>query len=176
MISDGSTGRCGSDCMSEALVVSLALVGIALIAACGRRGLPDIVPVAGRVTFAGGECPAAGCVFFLPAGGQPDVSATTRSGWARFERDGRYRATTLVQHDGLLPGTYDVRVACSADGGGPTGHDEGTSHVLDGLMLPQFVVPPGTRGPLAHDIDIVVPTRGTSGDPNAGVRSHAPTP
>lgn len=123
---------------------------------CSRRGRPSTVPVGGRVTFAGGECPAVGCVFFLPADDQPSAAARPRSGWARFERDGRYRATTLVDGDGLLPGVYEVRIDCHAATETRGGHhdESGTSLVPAELSLPRLTVPGGGRGPVRHDIDV----------------------
>lgn len=172
---DRSSGRCGGGITAfirGKILVAIAIIGCVVVAGCGRRGLSGMVPVEGRVTFAGGECPAAGCVYFLPAGDQPDAATRPRSGWARFERDGRYRATTLIPDDGLLPGVYDVRVDCRA----PiekAAHDQGTSHVPEKLTLPPLIVPAADRGPIRHDIDIVARVGAVSRASSAGVRSHA---
>lgn len=162
-------------CTRGTAVVAFVILGWASVAGCGRRGLPDIVPVVGHVAFAGGACPAAGCVYFLPAGGQPDAAARPRAGWARFERDGRYSATTLVHDDGLLPGLYDVRVDCRAPAQ-RSGHDAGSSHVSETLTLPRLIVPSGSRAAIEHDIDVVVRAGVASGTPSAGGQSHADAP
>lgn len=122
---------------------------------CGRRGLPGTVPVEGTVTFGGGACPAVGYVYFLPVDVQGAAAAMQpRTGWARFEKDGRYRATTLVTYDGLLPGSYTVRVDCHATGAGSNRHEAGASHVPAATSLPPLVVPKGSRRPIRYDIDI----------------------
>lgn len=143
--------------------VAGTLVACVIAGGCGRRGLPGIVPVEGTVTFGGGACPAVGYVYFLPVDAQDAAAAMQpRTGWARFEKDGRYRATTLVTYDGLLPGTYTVRVECHA-AGDESGHDLGPSRIPAGAALPQLVVPQGNRQPIRHDIDIVTGQGGPSG-------------
>ena len=157
------------------VVVVLVVLGCAVVAGCSRRGLPGMVAVEGDVTFAGGACPAVGCVFFLPADGQPDAAARPRAGWARFERDGRYRVTTHVQGDGLLPGLYAVRVECRAPAERP-GHDAGANHVPETVTLPPLIVPAGARAAIEHDIDIVARAGVASRESHGGGRSHAVAP
>jgi hypothetical protein len=154
-------------------MVAVACLGGATLAwgaGCTRRGLPGTVPVEGRVTFDGGTCPAVGSIVFLPAADQPTTSPTPRAGWARFERDGRYRATTLVHGDGLLPGVYEVRVDCRATSEAPAGHHEmgGTSIVPASMSLPRLTIPQGGRGPLRHDIDVGGPAAAAADAPGAG--------
>lgn len=150
------------------VLTAVALLAGAVVG-CSRRGLPGTVPVDGTVTFDGGGCPGVGCVYFLPSVGDSTAGTQLRPGWARFERDGRYRVTTLVTNDGLLPGTYTVRVECHAvNTGGRRGHEEGASLVPEGLVLPQIVVPSAGRGPMRHDIDVVARPGGASGYSSAG--------
>lgn len=161
-----------------ALVRAATLVAIGFLggAGCGRQGLPGTVPVEGIVTFGGSACPAAGCVYFLPTAGQDAAVVKPRAGWARFEEDGHYRVTTLVTNDGLLPGTYEVRVECRGGGGGLTGHDEGVSHVPAGITLPRLVVPAGDRGPIRYDIDIGARKDETAVNSGDGGESRAKAP
>jgi len=126
--------------------------GLALVGGCGPRGLPDTVAVQGRVTFAGGDCPHPGYVFFVPEPNQAGSAAAPRAASGRFERDGRFSVTTLRPEDGLVPGTYAVRVVCEL----PAEDDDsrGRSFVRPGFVAPALTVPPRATGPLTHDIDV----------------------
>ena len=131
-----------------------AVVGgsLALVGGCGPRGLPDTVAVQGRVTFAGGECPHPGYVFFVPEPDQAGGATAPRAGSGRFERQGNFTVTTLRPDDGLLPGAYAVRVVCEL----PAEDDDsrGRSFVPSGFSAPGLTVPPGAAGPLTHDVDV----------------------
>jgi hypothetical protein len=129
------------------LPVALCLAALG----CGRSGLPPTVPVKGRVTFAGGECPHEGHVFFVPASDTPGGGQSPRAGMGPFGRDGGYTVTTLVPRDGLVPGSYTVRLVCElpADDDSSRGH----SFVPVGFVLPALTVSAAT-GPLTHDIDV----------------------
>ena len=113
-------------------------LGAALAGALGGCGndLPETIPVAGRVTFAGQECPAAGTVTFLPieaADGYP-----LRPGTGEFDADGHYRATTYRAGDGLVPGTYRLRVLCWKER--PVEGNAGVNYVPTGFEPPQVEV------------------------------------
>jgi hypothetical protein len=87
-----------------AIVILTACVG------CNDKNLPTTVPVAGTVSFDGGECPAQGMVRFVPlevADGHP-----RRPGRAKFDRDGRFEVSSFPDRAGLVPGKYRVLLEC----------------------------------------------------------------
>jgi hypothetical protein len=90
------------------LAVAL-LLGIALATSgCGPK-VPDRVPVEGRITFKGGNMPAAGTLNFTcfePAKGFP-----AKPGVGEFGVDGKYVAKT-GEYPGLMPGTYRITISC----------------------------------------------------------------
>src|SRR6056297_2940471 len=79
-----------------------------LLGGCGNSNRPTTVPVRGMITV-DGETPAyPGALFFAPlevAEGYPK-----RGGRALFDTDGAFAATSFNEGDGLVPGTYRVRV------------------------------------------------------------------
>jgi hypothetical protein len=67
-------------------------IGFSALTGCGS-GLPQTVPVSGRVTFDGQPPPGPGTIYFLPqeaAAGFPSRPAT-----GDFDSTGAYRAKTL---------------------------------------------------------------------------------
>lgn len=90
------------------LLVALAFGGWS-VAGCGS-GMPQTVPVSGRVTFDGQAPPGPGAVYFLPqeaAEGFPIRPAT-----GDFDKDGYYKVKTFDPGDGLMPGKYTMHVEC----------------------------------------------------------------
>jgi hypothetical protein len=130
---------------------------------CDSKGLR---PVEGRVTFGGASPPGPGYLSFVPR----EMSLNQRQdrtgslpGTALFMRDGRFKATTFTAGDGLRPGTYEVRIECSATPAAPldtaplagTLHDvEGADLVPQGFVPPDLVVPPSGRRPVRYDLDV----------------------
>jgi hypothetical protein len=88
-------------------LVALGFLGCT--AGCGGNGLP-MVPVKGKVTFAGGPPPAAGTVTFTPVSGKEGLPR--RPGRAQFDEQGAFRVTSFKENDGLLPGSYTMRISC----------------------------------------------------------------
>jgi hypothetical protein len=87
----------------------LAVLCLAMAVGCGSHG-PTTVPVHGKVTFGGGPLPKAGKIFFLPA--KPVAGLPNHPGEAAFDTDGRFVVGTFTKTDGLVPGSYEVRVEC----------------------------------------------------------------
>ena len=73
-----------------------------------RRNDVELVLVEGTITLGGGEWPRPGMLAFTPV--QRGTGVPLRPGWANFGKDGRFRATTFKEGDGLVPGTYRVAV------------------------------------------------------------------
>ena len=76
---------------------------------CGGNA-PATVPVYGRALLDGHEWPKPGLLTFLPTESAPGFPK--RPGAANFGVDGRFRAGSYSENDGLVPGTYEVRIAC----------------------------------------------------------------
>ncbi len=81
------------------LMIAFSLLG------CGGGG-PDVVPVTGRVTLAGGGWGRPGMIFFAPV--EPAAGYPRLPGMADVDKEGNFRATTQPNRDGLVPGTYRV--------------------------------------------------------------------
>jgi hypothetical protein len=96
----------------HSLQLSSAMAGVTVIVTalggCGRRAVTP-VPVKGRVTLNGTDWPRPGRLYFTS---QPGGDRPTRPGFASFEADGSFAATTIHPGDGLLPGRYRVHVEC----------------------------------------------------------------
>jgi hypothetical protein len=124
------------------LVVALALTG------CGPDR-PDMVPVSGTVTVGGAPPPTEGAIYFAPitvAEGLP-----RRPGRAEFDKSGKYQATSFESGDGLVPGTYRVRVECWKIA--PTMEKPGESYLTPDAVLPDLTVA-ADAGSISHDIDV----------------------
>jgi hypothetical protein len=76
---------------------------------CSGTGLP-IVPVNGKVTFAGGPPPKPGTITFTPITVEPGMP--NRPGNAAFDEQGTFQVTSFKENDGLVPGTYHANIAC----------------------------------------------------------------
>ena len=98
----------------------LALATVCLLAVgCGGSGGMPTTKVDGRVTFNGGPPPAPGMVTFSLVPGSGREGLPYRPGSSPFRTDGVFTVTSFEEGDGLLPGTYKVRVTCLS--GSPSG-------------------------------------------------------
>jgi hypothetical protein len=124
-------------------IIACILLGI-LLSGCGRGALPELVPVSGRVKFAGGPPPAAGVVYFLSleaAAGLPQ-----RPGMGAFGIDGSFTAVSFNGAKGLVPGRYRVRIECLARPPAPMpGEYEKASYVPADYQPPELVIERGGR-------------------------------
>lgn len=91
-------------------LLATVLLALTLLSGCGPSR-PLLVPVSGKVTFAGGAWPKKGTIYFTvkkKADGYPE-----RPGHADFGPDGTYSVTSYdTPGDGLHPGSYAVRIEC----------------------------------------------------------------
>jgi hypothetical protein len=143
---------------SPATLLAAALLAAGL-AGCGES--KGLVPVEGRVTFGGGDPPGAGYLFFVPREMSTNRMQDTEGslpGTAIFKPDGNFRATTFTDGDGLRPGSYEVRVECSAS---PIQPLDAKSHDLPATELvpaafqpPDLVVPASGPRPVRYDLDV----------------------
>jgi hypothetical protein len=125
----------------------LFLLGLLVIAGCGRRDV-ETVPVEGKITFGGEACPAAGAIYFVPTSVPAGLPRRPASG--AFDKDGRFRATSFQPGDGLVPGTYTVRIECWRQA--PTEIARGVSYVPAGYSPPDVTVERGTPLSLTFDV------------------------
>ena len=140
-----------SRCRRPAAALMLMIL-LAVAAGCDSRGL---VPVEGRITFAGQQPPASGYVFFVPveAPAKGDGQGP-RSGTALFMPDGAFTVTTFKDGDGLRPGTYEARVQCARPKPAGMAEGDGGSAVPAGFKPPEVTVPASGSRPFRVEIDV----------------------
>jgi hypothetical protein len=123
-----------------------AAVCVAVGAGCQKSPL-ELVPVQGRILYGGGQWPAGGTILFLPE--EPMSGHTYHPGTANFGTDGRFSAGTFRAGDGLVPGTYVVRVECwkvpPTMGGPPPESYLPPAYLRGEKSLPNLVVPADSR-------------------------------
>lgn len=141
--------RCG--CVAVILLACL-------VTGCSRGG-PRPVPVVGRVTFEGASPPARCELYFVPsAADDASKGMPQRAGRAITDADGTFRASSLREGDGLLPGRYEVRLVCwrtppnSNHQGGPD--TAGVSFVPVGFVPPALVIEQGDRRTVRYELDV----------------------
>jgi hypothetical protein len=108
--------------------------------------------VSGRVTFNGGPPPAVGHITYALVPGTGAEGLPYRPGNAPFGADGQFVVTSFAEGDGLLPGSYTVRITCLS--GPPSlGPLEGLSYVpLD--WAPEKLVITGDEESVAVEYDV----------------------
>jgi hypothetical protein len=90
------------------LCVPTLVVCLLGVAGCGNYDRPKTVPVAGVVTFDGQSPQHPGGLFFAPL--SVEEGYPKRGGRALFKTDGEFAVTSFEDGDGLIPGTYKVRI------------------------------------------------------------------
>jgi hypothetical protein len=80
-----------------------------LCGGCGPKR-PKTVRVEGKVKWSKGAWPTAGMIIFVPI--EPAPGYPRHPGQSIFGADGKFRATTYTEGDGLMPGKYKVGVVC----------------------------------------------------------------
>ena len=123
--------------------IALALFScfFTVISGCWSSGV-ETVPVQGRITFNDGPCPAAGGVYFTPISKSDDFPARPASGL--FKTDGNFVVSSFKPGDGLVPGTYRVRIVCWQKQPDPV-VGGGISYVPASYKPPELVIKSGTR-------------------------------
>ena len=82
---------------------------VLLFTGCGDKG-PGLIPVKGKVTYAGGAWPKPGNVNFNPT--EPAAGFPRLNGTASFGTDGAFTVKSTGDKLGLVPGKYKVVVEC----------------------------------------------------------------
>jgi hypothetical protein len=123
--------------MSRLAPIIAVLLAVSTLG-CDKKGVTT-VPVTGKVTFAGGPPPAKGSIIFRPVS-TPD-GLPKRPGTAEFDESGLFQTTSFKKNDGLIPGTYAVRIDCWM--GHPSGDDPGSQERLN--HVPKNYEPPEVK-------------------------------
>ena len=142
-----SLQRRNHNCLSG-LALSLAIMLSAL--GCGGPDRPPTVKVSGNVTFDGAAPPTNGTIYFNPiavASGMPG-----RPGSGEFDAEGNYQVTSFEDGDGLVPGTYSVKVECWKKSSGYTNESE-ESYVPSGFEPPQLTVE-ADQDSVVHNVNV----------------------
>jgi len=126
--------------------------GFLFLAGCGPDR-PDMIPVHGKVTLAGGEWPKPGTLSFEPV--EPAPGFDRRPGAGHFDTDGTFTAKT-GRYEGLIPGRYRIAVFCWKKE--PSHDADGEHYVPDRFANPSrselvLEVPPDADGPIEWNYD-----------------------
>jgi hypothetical protein len=142
--------------MNHAARTGIVMLAAALAAGgCGRAA--GLVPVRGKVTFAGKPPPAAVAITFVPHAMQEsgrDDGKSSRLGVATVAADGSFQAGTFRLNDGLRPGTYDVQISCDQAPSSTDDHGPATSHVPRSFVAPVLVVPADEGASVRYSVDV----------------------
>jgi hypothetical protein len=95
--------------MKRLIAFSTVVACLGLAVGCNDSGLP-LVPVYGKVTFAGGPPPKPGSITFSPV--SVDEGLPSRPGTAGFGTSGEFQVTSFQKNDGLVPGVYEAKIDC----------------------------------------------------------------
>ena len=122
---------------------------------CGPGG-PETIPIRGTVKLENGSVPTHCTVYFQPtevADGDPLRPAT-----ANVDEEGAFEVTSFREGDGLVPGTYQVKIVYFTlrPGGNPEieSHYQEYTRVMDNLTVES-----GKRQ--AEKLDYRLPVRGS---------------
>lgn len=140
---------------TKRLLVCLPALALCLSSpGCGGSGVKTI-NVAGKVTFDGGPCPASGYVYFSPL--SVSEGLPRRPVCAPFDTDGNFTLTSFRPGDGIVPGTYRVRLECWKIR--PTDSVPGVSYIPADFTPPDVTIAPDASGTVAVAIDVPVSGR-----------------
>ena len=117
----------------------------ALLCGCSRS---PVVPVTGEVTFANRDVPEVCRLTFVPK----NTTGAIRASGGELQDDGSYKLAPFKGVEGLLPGTYAVRVSYFdlKKNGNPDREADWKEYTFEGDEL---VVEEGSRG-ITHDIEV----------------------
>ena len=116
---------------------------------CRNSDRPKTITVIGNVTFDGNAPEFAGGVFFAPI--EAEEGYPRRGGRALFETDGSFAATSFDDGDGLVPGTYRVRVESWKEP--PSMGKPGVSYVPKGFEAADLVVSSSEKA-IEYNLDL----------------------
>lgn len=129
---------------------AMAMLCLMLLVGCSKSSRPTTIPVSGVVTFDGEEPEYMGALYFAPL--EIPEGYPKRGGRAIFDTDGKFAATSFDDGDGLVPGTYKVRIECWKKAPG-MGGGAGVSALPRKFESPDIVVPEDERS-VTYDLDV----------------------
>lgn len=127
---------------------------VTLLSGCWDSNELGLVPVSGTVTFDGGPAPTEGRVSFSPKEAAP--GKPMRTGRGVFSTDGLFTVTSFQPGDGLIPGTYEVKVTCLSGQITESMNQaqiEKLSHVPRGFQPPPLVIEVGSDA-VKYDLNV----------------------
>ena len=134
---------------SVRLALVTCLSALISIAGCCGPSRPTTIPVRGTITFGGNPPPAEGAIYFAPI--RVAEGFDKRPGRARFDTSGKFDATSFADGDGLVPGTYRVRIECWKSP--PTMGAPGNSYVPPDFTPPDLDLMTAS-GRQTYDVDV----------------------
>ena len=128
---------------------SFVLCTFSLVFLLGCGSEVKTVPVSGVITFDGNPPPKAGAIYFAPE--SVEEGMPNRPAFAPFDDQGRFEAQSFREGDGLVPGVYNIHIACWEVE--PSMNGPGVSLVPEGFVAENLVVP-GDERRVEHNIDV----------------------
>ena len=128
--------------------LSLSLLVVAAVCLGCERS--PVVPVSGTVSFAERDIPEVCRLAFVPT--NTAEGQAIRPNGATMEPDGKYRPTEYKGVEGLLPGTYSIRLSYFdlKKNGNPDREGDWKEHTYDAGEL---VIEEGSRA-VEHNIEV----------------------
>ena len=117
---------------------------------CGDNGLA-LVPVSGKVMFAGNAPPRDGTITFTPL--SVPEGLPRRPGSAHFDKEGDFQVTSFKENDGLIPGTYYASITCWM--GAPSSSDPSSFERLN-YVPKDFQAPPVVVKKTDDEVTVVI--------------------
>lgn len=130
-----------------ALVLLLSMLLTMATSGCSRS---PVVPVSGSISFPDREPPEVCRLTFVPT--ENDEGTAIRPGSATMDEAGTYHLTPFKGVEGLLPGTYSIRISYFdlKRNGDPNRDSDWKEHNFDAGEL---TIEAGSRG-VVHDIEV----------------------
>jgi hypothetical protein len=122
-----------------------------LLFGCGDQGMPT-TKVSGKISFDGGPPPTFGTIAFSLVPGTGAEGLPYRPGSSPFGKDGAFEVNSFGKGDGLLPGTYKVRITCLSGPPSSAPLEEISYVPLD--WSPDDLVITGDQGSVSVEYDV----------------------
>jgi hypothetical protein len=131
-------------------IARLALTCFAVAVTTGCGSDRPLVPVSGRVTYAGGDWPIQGTITFGPK--KTEDGKIPRLGSANFDKEGNFEVGSYQPGDGLMPGTYKVTVSCISSSDPSKTVEE--LDLVPQTFKPEDLVVEAGSGPIELNLDV----------------------
>ena len=135
--------------MPKFAFLAFSLVVLSIACGCGGSDRPKTIPVSGKITFNGEAPEFGGGIFFAPV--EIEEGYPRRGGRAMFDVDGLFSATSFEKGDGLVPGTYRVRLESWKQP--PAMGNPGVSYIPKGFESDDLVVSSSEKA-IEYNLDV----------------------